>query len=279
MARMRTLKPAFASSEAIAALTIPCRLHFAMLWTYADDEGRGLDNPRLIKAAIWPLDDDVTYDAVDAWQAELARNGRIVRYEADGRRYFEIANFAEHQRPQKPQESKYPAPAHGVILDASGSGTRTVRDADGTPPAPLPPVVVGVGVDVGVGEPSSSQSDSGTPHLRTGRAACGVVAQRHHDDACETGVVRHKASHLAACERSALTDHLADAQRIAHEHPDWTPAQIADRLMRSSVPLEESRHPVVVAQRMRANEGGEERPASSEAVRAAAARARQGLAS
>ncbi len=102
MARIRSIKPEFATSEAIVALSIQARLHFALLWTYSDDAGRGKDNPRLIKAACWPLDDDVTATEVERLQAELADNGRIVRYEVDGKRYYEVANWSEHQKPQHP---------------------------------------------------------------------------------------------------------------------------------------------------------------------------------
>lgn len=108
MARIRSLKPEFATSEAIAALSVPCRLHFALLWTYTDDAGRGIDNPRLIKAACWPLDDDMTPKKIEALQQELADNGRITRYEVAGKRYFEVTNWSEHQKPQHPKESALP---------------------------------------------------------------------------------------------------------------------------------------------------------------------------
>lgn len=113
MPRIRSIKPDFCTSERIAGptgLSIPCRLHFAMLWTYCDDEGRGVDNPRLIKAALWPLDDEITAVEVEAWQVELEAKGRIRRYEVDGRRCFVTTNFKEHQKPSKPQPSKLPEP-------------------------------------------------------------------------------------------------------------------------------------------------------------------------
>lgn len=110
MARIRSVKPTFATSEAIAALSVPARLHFILLWTYADDEGRGLDNARLLKGALWPLDDDITAGDVEDYQDELERAGRLVRYEVDGRSYFEICNFQEHQKPNRPQGSKLPPP-------------------------------------------------------------------------------------------------------------------------------------------------------------------------
>jgi hypothetical protein len=110
MGRIRSIKPEFCSSEEIAGLSIGCRLHFVMLWTYADDAGRGVDNPRLIKAALWPLDDEITAAQVENWQVELADAGRVIRYTADGRSLFQVVNFGEHQHPNRPQTSKHPEP-------------------------------------------------------------------------------------------------------------------------------------------------------------------------
>lgn len=144
MARMRTLKPEFAKSEAIACLPRDVRLHFALLWTYADDAGRGADNPKLIKAELWPLDDEVTAAVVEEWQACLAAHGRIVRYEVDGRRFFEIVNFEEHQKPQHPKASIIPEP-NGNTLSVKVEAPESIHEA-----APvcseILPVVVGVEV-------------------------------------------------------------------------------------------------------------------------------------
>lgn len=148
MARIRSIKPEFATSEAIVALSIQARLHFALLWTYSDDAGRGVDNPRLIKAACWPLDDDVTATEVERLQAELADNGRIVRYEVDGKRYYEVANWSEHQKPQHPKPSTLPPPP-----DTSHEDFMTPHENVMTPHEAssemLPVVVVGEGEVVG----------------------------------------------------------------------------------------------------------------------------------
>lgn len=145
MPRMRTLKPEFAKSESIAALPRDVRLHFALLWTYADDDGRGIDNPKLIKAELWPLDDDATAETVEGWQAELERNGRIVRYEADGKRYFSVTNFDEHQKPQKRTDSKHPPPPPPC---ESRTPTRPLPEVDATETVEVSPVVVVVEGDV-----------------------------------------------------------------------------------------------------------------------------------
>ncbi len=161
MARIRSIKPEFCRSESIVALPVPVRLHFAMLWTYADDYGRGVDNPRLIKGDLWPLDDDVTPAVIESYQASLAAAGRIVRYEVDGKAYFEVVNWAEHQHPQKRKDSTIPEP--------SGTSTRQVPDEDDTEPVAVPPVVVVgevevvVAGEVAVTPPSAAESLSYHP--------------------------------------------------------------------------------------------------------------------
>jgi hypothetical protein len=162
MARIRSLKPEFCSSETITSLPITTRLHFAMLWTYADDAGRGVDNPRLIKAALWPLDDDVTPAAIASMQGELEDRGLIQRYVVDGRQYFAVSNFAEHQHPSKPQPSKLPDPCEGVPAP--------FPDPSGNAPGAVAAVVVGegkVGEEEGADSRNGSGSASGARHART----------------------------------------------------------------------------------------------------------------
>lgn len=110
MARIRTIKPSFFTDEDVAGFSLAERLTFIGLWTYVDDEGRGKDNPSLIKAALWPLDDKVTPNKVNGYLEGLARSGRICRYEVDGRRFLSVPNFRKHQRISKPQESEIPEP-------------------------------------------------------------------------------------------------------------------------------------------------------------------------
>jgi hypothetical protein len=109
MARIRSVKPEFFTSETIAALTVQARLTFIGLWTYADDAGRAIDNPKLLKAAVWPLDDDVTAGQVAGHLDEFERANLICRYSVDGKRYLHIVNWDEHQQPKNPSKPKYPA--------------------------------------------------------------------------------------------------------------------------------------------------------------------------
>jgi hypothetical protein len=111
MARIRTIKPEFFTSLTIASLSSSAaRLAFIGLWTYVDDEGRGVADPHLIKAAIFPLDHAVGADEVAAIMRELRDRNLIVTYNVDGKPLLAITNWSEHQRISHPTPSKLPAP-------------------------------------------------------------------------------------------------------------------------------------------------------------------------
>lgn len=110
MPRIRTIKPSFFKSFSMAEHPYSTRLTFIGLWTYVDDEGRGVDDARLVKGEIWPLDDAMTPKKVEAELVRLASAGQIIRYEVEGRRYLAIPGWHEHQRINRPSESNYPDP-------------------------------------------------------------------------------------------------------------------------------------------------------------------------
>lgn len=124
--RIRTVKPSFWADLTLASLPHPVRLHFIGLWNYADDEGKGIDEPRLLKAALWPLDDAVTARKVEGFMESLAAVGRIVRYEVDGTRYFQVRNW-NHQRIDRPQESNIPDPIDGDSTSVPGTSVEVSR--------------------------------------------------------------------------------------------------------------------------------------------------------
>ncbi|HEX5997392.1 MAG TPA: hypothetical protein VFY84_19805 [Jiangellales bacterium] len=109
MARIRTIKPSFFQSEDVSVLPLRARLTWIGLWTHCDDQGRCKDNVRLIKAAVWPLD-DVSLRELEEDLDTLAGAGRIVRYESDGQRCLEITNWSDHQAINRPTPSKLPPP-------------------------------------------------------------------------------------------------------------------------------------------------------------------------
>ncbi|MEV7267089.1 hypothetical protein AB0N38_26355 [Micromonospora aurantiaca] len=112
MPRIRSIKPEFFTSEVVAALPLSARLTFIGLWTHVDDNGVTVDNPKLITAALWPLEDDPreTLARTSGDLTSLSTAGLIRRYEVSGRRYLFVTNWDEHQRVSHPSKPRYPRP-------------------------------------------------------------------------------------------------------------------------------------------------------------------------
>lgn len=109
MARIRTIKPDFFTSDTVSALPLRARLTWIGLWTHCDDYGRCRDNVKLIKAAVWPQD-DVSIKDIEADLNTLADRRVILRYTVDDKNYLVVTNWDEHQRVHHPSQSKIPPP-------------------------------------------------------------------------------------------------------------------------------------------------------------------------
>lgn len=110
MARIRTIKPEFFTSEDIVSLTPLARLFYVSLWCESDREGRLEWKPRTFKLRYLPGDDcnieDLGQELIDA--------GLVVLYEADGKLYAEIPSFKKHQViNNREAESDIPARVEG----------------------------------------------------------------------------------------------------------------------------------------------------------------------
>lgn len=109
MARIRTVKPEFFSSLTVASLPLTARLTFIGLWTHCDDDGRCVDDARLIRAALWPLDDR-SIDDVEQDVCVLSEAALIVRYKVGGRRFLAVKGWQKHQKINRPRASELPPP-------------------------------------------------------------------------------------------------------------------------------------------------------------------------
>lgn len=169
MPRIRTIKPEFWTSETVAELSLETRLTFIGIWNHCDDRGVWKLNPRLISSALYPLDDpSEAYARTVRALRELSESGRIVCFEAAGKRFFQVANWTEHQRIDKPTNSTLPLP------DAEGSTLLTcpfpsLPEHDGSVPGAFledsrPEVVSSKGRE-GNGEESSPISVALVPVL------------------------------------------------------------------------------------------------------------------
>lgn len=112
MPRARNIKPQFFTDGALSKLDIYARMLFAALWCLADREGRLVDCPEDIEVFAFPRDEVDTDALLDSLAPRF-----IERYEIEGRRYIQIANFKRHQNPhvnEKPSDIPPPPSAHSV---------------------------------------------------------------------------------------------------------------------------------------------------------------------
>jgi len=93
MARIRTVKPEFFTSESVISVSPLARLLFIGLWCEADREGLLKWKPKTLKIRYLPT------DKVDIKKlcSELEEEEMILTYTVDGVDYCEIPGFKSHQ--------------------------------------------------------------------------------------------------------------------------------------------------------------------------------------
>lgn len=129
MARIRTIKPEFFTSEDIVELSPLARLFYIALWCEADREGRLAWKPRTMKLRYFPADDC----DIDALAREIVASGLVVLY-GDGLAY--IPSFKRHQH-INPRESasELPGPGENCTRRHASArvsdGASTVNDVQG----------------------------------------------------------------------------------------------------------------------------------------------------
>jgi hypothetical protein len=131
MARIRTVKPEIRKDRVVSSWPYEVRWTFVGLPGYCDDEGRGEDDPLLVKAELYPLDEGMTSRKVEKHLEQIATSGPLCRYKVAGQRFLHLVNFGRHQVVNRPKPSVIPpcpihesappkpAPIHGVITESS----------------------------------------------------------------------------------------------------------------------------------------------------------------
>ena len=146
MARIRTVKPEFWSSESVGRLTRDARLLFIAIWNLADDSGRLRGALPYLAGAAFPYDEDAR-DLIGDWLDQLIGAGCVRRYVGpDGNVYLDVPKWKLHQRIDKPSISKipeFPEPSRsppGALLEPSrmegeGEGEGKGGEREGATPA------------------------------------------------------------------------------------------------------------------------------------------------
>ncbi len=102
MARIRTIKPEFWSSEQVTSCSRDARLLFIGTWNHADDEGNLARSASQLKAKVFPADEIECEPLLQ----ELLAHGLLIEYSVSDKVYLHIDGFKKHQlinRPSKPQ--------------------------------------------------------------------------------------------------------------------------------------------------------------------------------
>jgi hypothetical protein len=108
MARIRTIKPEFWTSEQISECSVSARLLFIGMWNFCDDEGRCKCSPNELRMRIYP-GDECSADAVASWIDELVTNDLVTIYEADNQLILQVNKWSKHQLINRKTASKFPS--------------------------------------------------------------------------------------------------------------------------------------------------------------------------
>jgi hypothetical protein len=124
MARIRTIKPEFFTSEDIVSLSPMARLLYIALWCEADREGRMQWKPVTFKMRYFPADECDIHALCD----ELKTLGLVVLYEDGALAY--IPQFAKHQHLNPRESVSVLTDPHASLTRRSRVVTRHSRDSD-----------------------------------------------------------------------------------------------------------------------------------------------------
>lgn len=249
MARIRSAKPEWWTDPKMVALPRVIRWTFKGLWEVcADDEGRFLADPRVIKGQLWPMDDDISARQIDKHLTALAESGRISLYVADGVRYGVVVNFLKHQKISHPTASRLPAPPLVGVLKSSGSSPEPYRNGSGKTPERLRPDLSGAERDVdldvdlersGAEGPPAPPADAGAaenpaelpadehrpPTLPILGERALVLVHRMPDAKIQDGIEQLRNTLTAQGARLARGDYVRAASRA---HLEWACSAVLD---------------------------------------------------
>lgn len=124
MARIRSVKPEFWTSEQVMHMSRDARLLFIGLWNFCDDNGIHPATALTLKAQVLP-GDPLTADQVMSFIDEMIEQGLVEEYEADGRAFWRVTGWSRHQRIESPT-FRHPTGDTGDTGDTKGDGVTRV---------------------------------------------------------------------------------------------------------------------------------------------------------
>ena len=132
MARIRSVKPEFWTSEQTMSMSRDARLLFVGMWTFCDDNGIHPASALSLKAEVLP-GDVLTADEVMTFVDEMIEQGLVEEYEVDGRLFWRVTGWHRHQRIDQPTfrhpkgDALGDAPSPSDTGDASGDRVTKIQ--------------------------------------------------------------------------------------------------------------------------------------------------------
>lgn len=211
MARTRYIKPEFFLDVTLSELPVATRYLYAGLWPHMDRNGVCEASPKLIKAWVFPYDDDHSSATVLQQLQHLCTLERLQVADFDGKRYIRCRKFSHHQwfhkdeRPilKIPEENwrstwdplehtsvplEHNRTSQSVIVTVTGTGTGTGTDPALKTKPEIAIVQPGSGPQTDIGMIPASASPS--PVALIGRA-WKAAYQEQYDRPCENWGARN----------------------------------------------------------------------------------------
>lgn len=133
MARIRTIKPEFWSSEQIVECSTSARLLFIGLWNFCDDGGVHQYSIKRIKMQVFP-GDDLSDKQITELLDELLSAGLLRTFTEENKQYLHVTGW-HHQKIDRPT-LRFPQPTNDTEFDERSPNDRRGFDDTSTSPHP-----------------------------------------------------------------------------------------------------------------------------------------------
>lgn len=212
MARIRTIKPDFWTSEKLASVSRDARLLFIGMWNFSDDRGVMPAKVGTLKAQVFPMDTASLQD-LRGWVDELIGVRAVVSFVADvdgeEREFWWCKGFKEHQRINNPSASNLPLPP-GVGDWVKPRKSQAVRDKSVT-----------AVVQVSDQSCSSTAGKGREVNAPDGAIGGGVDVVVHTQNVDNLTTREGEVSDKSSTSHRQVTKQSVTAARQVSDFPDW----------------------------------------------------------
>ena len=158
MARIRTVKPEFWTSEQVAECSTITRLLFIGMWNFCDDGGNHPASLKSLKMQIFPSD-DIQLSEISNMVNELVKHELITQYTVNNKDYWHVLGW-HHQKIDKPNY-KHPKYIH---TDSQPFDNHSANDSQPFAPVRESKGMEGKGMELNTKEKNASE-DFGSPNI------------------------------------------------------------------------------------------------------------------